>query len=334
MHAATQTCTAASKRGRDVTSHHRHRASHTQSAFRYIQAMLRRSVAAAALAVLTSACRPVQEVPQTQAAPVPAAPVTNIVYTAPFDGDPLRTRTLDHGIVVDDFVDGEGRDATKGSVVRYHYTGYLTDGRVFHDTRKKGRKRPTALTVGANRGLPGLHAVLAGVRAGSKLRVHLPADQAYGRNRYKIVQPHSPIVLTIEVVGVDPPMAAPQPETAFAGEPMWTQTRGEGLVVSEFREGSGAPAQGSDEVTFHFIGKLDDGTVFETSHESEPIEVGLDNERVMTGLRLGLEGSKLGALRKLVVPPKLGLDGRKRKGVPPDTTTTYLVEVVRVRPAI
>ncbi|TPV93337.1 MAG: hypothetical protein B7733_21060 [Myxococcales bacterium FL481] len=294
-----------------------------------------RRIATTTFVLLAATCRPADEAPPAAEASPPASPSTPTViqFDPPFDGEPIATKAADHGIRIEEIVAGDGDEAQTGALVRYHYTGYLTDGRKFHATRERGRRRPHQLTVGDERGLPGLHVALKGMRAGTKARVYLPADQAYGRNRYKIVQPHSPIVLALEVISVEPPLAAPQPASAYTGQPQWTQSRGDGVEVTEYREGTGAPAQDGDHVTFHYIGQLDDGTVFDSSHQGEPFKITMGAQGVMPGLRPGLDGAKVGSLRKLVLAPKQGLNGRLFKDVPKDATLTLLVEVARVRPS-
>jgi peptidylprolyl isomerase len=64
-----------------------------------------------------------------------------------------------------------------GDVVRIHYTGKFTDGTPF-DT-SDGRE-PLEFTVGAGQIIPGLERNIAGMQAGEKQTVTVPAAEAYG----------------------------------------------------------------------------------------------------------------------------------------------------------
>ena len=64
-----------------------------------------------------------------------------------------------------------------GDTVRIHYTGTLSDGKVF-DT-SSGRE-PLEFTVGSGQIIPGLDSAIPGMEVGEKKVVDVPVEEAYG----------------------------------------------------------------------------------------------------------------------------------------------------------
>ena len=67
--------------------------------------------------------------------------------------------------------------ATKGSTVKVHYTGTLTDNTVFDSSRER---EPIEFTVGAGQMIKGFDAAVDGMSIGDAKKVTIPADEAYG----------------------------------------------------------------------------------------------------------------------------------------------------------
>lgn len=56
-------------------------------------------------------------------------------------------------------------------------------------------------------------------------------------------------------------------------------------------------------VTVHYTGRLEDGTVFDTSRDKEPITVPLGQKRVIEGFEEALEGMGEGEKTRVTIPP-------------------------------
>ncbi len=63
-----------------------------------------------------------------------------------------------------------------------------------------------------------------------------------------------------------------------------------------------AHARTGNKVRLHFTGKLDDGTVFATSTDSEPIEFTLGQNQVLPGLEEAVEGMATGESKTVKIP--------------------------------
>jgi FKBP-type peptidyl-prolyl cis-trans isomerase 2 len=65
-------------------------------------------------------------------------------------------------------------------------------------------------------------------------------------------------------------------------------------------------AKPGDTVKVHYIGRLDNETVFDRSWREEPLEVTLGERRIIPGLEEALIGMQPGDTRQVVVPPEKG----------------------------
>ncbi len=137
------------------------------------------------------------------------------------------------------------------------------------------------------------------------------------------------------------PQSQPQPRSAFAGPPVRTLGAAElgelaaveGFAVAVVREGEGEPAERGALVRIHYIALLPDGTELDSSHEDKPILVRIGSDsKLIEGLHEGVVGMRLGELRTIAIPSRLGYQNRAGVGVPADATLTFLVELVEITP--
>lgn len=100
-----------------------------------------------------------------------------------------------------------------------------------------------------------------------------------------------------------------------------------GLIIIEKKVGEGDQADGLDILEVNYIGKLNDGTVFDKS--TQPFKFTLSAGWVIEGWEQGLSGMKVGGRRTLIIPPELGY-GAEGSGdvIPPNATLTFDIELV------
>lgn len=91
-------------------------------------------------------------------------------------------------------------------------------------------------------------------------------------------------------------------------------------------------ARNGDTVGVHYTGKLEDGTVFDSSvQRGTPIEFPLGVGRVIPGWDQGILGMCIGEKRKLTIPPHLGYGSAGAGNViPPDATLIFTTELVSI----
>ena len=104
------------------------------------------------------------------------------------------------------------------------------------------------------------------------------------------------------------------------------------LKITINKEGSGDRAEIGMSVSVHYIGKLEDGTVFDSSvPRGQPFTFTLGAGQVIKGWDLGVEGMTIGEKRNLVIPPHLGYGIRGAGAtIPPNATLIFDVELLEV----
>jgi peptidylprolyl isomerase len=71
-----------------------------------------------------------------------------------------------------------------GDTVKVHYTGSLSDGRIFDSSTDR---EPLEFTVGAQQVVSGFEQAVLGMSLGESKTTHIPADQAYGQRDNRLV---------------------------------------------------------------------------------------------------------------------------------------------------
>ena len=104
------------------------------------------------------------------------------------------------------------------------------------------------------------------------------------------------------------------------------------LKITINQNGSGDSAVTGMSVSVHYTGKLEDGTVFDSSiPRGQPFTFTLGAGQVIKGWDLGVEGMKLGEKRSLVIPPHLGYGIRGAGAtIPPNATLIFDIELLEV----
>lgn len=110
-----------------------------------------------------------------------------------------------------------------------------------------------------------------------------------------------------------------------------------GLQYEDTQAGTGEEAKKGTHVSVHYTGWLQNadgsaGTKFDSSKDrNEPFEFPLGAGHVIKGWDQGVEGMKVGGVRKLIIPAALGYGARGAGGViPPNATLIFEVELLAV----
>lgn len=102
-------------------------------------------------------------------------------------------------------------------------------------------------------------------------------------------------------------------------------------ILSDF-PGIGAEISNHYKITAHYIGSLEDGTIFDDSYKRNiPIKFQVGLRQIIPGWELGIVGMKKGGRRKIKIPPSLGYG---KKGVvnkiPSNATLIFDIEIINI----
>ena len=114
--------------------------------------------------------------------------------------------TLPSGLQYKVLVEGHGEVPQADETVQVNYEGRLIDGTVFDASSKHGDKpsefKPTQV-------IKGWTEALTMMPVGSKWRLFIPYELAYGEREAGDIKPYSTLIFDVELVGID----RPEPET-------------------------------------------------------------------------------------------------------------------------
>ena len=107
---------------------------------------------------------------------------------------------------------------------------------------------------------------------------------------------------------------------------------------ADIRVGSGAAAAAGNTLVVDYTGWLYDpnktdnkGLQFDSSVGNTPLEFTLGVGAVIAGWDRGLEGLRVGGLRRLIIPPSLAYGSVRQGAIPPNTGLVFDVELIEIK---
>ncbi|MGD0838224.1 MAG: FKBP-type peptidyl-prolyl cis-trans isomerase [Polyangia bacterium] len=254
--------------------------------------------AAIAIALLACACKK----EEAKTAPAPAAPAQVIkapeapkglpappdVAAAPADAEKTAS-----GLAWKVLAPGTGKEHPGAEdTVKVHYTGWMTDGKMFDSSVVRGQPAEFPL----DHVIKGWTEGVALMVEGEKRRFWIPASLAYGDTPRRPGGPFGTLVFDIELLGIKKAPPAPAVPTDVAGVPKNAKKTASGLAYRVLTKGKGKvhPAA-SDVVRVHYTGWTTDGKRFDSSVvRGQPTEFPLSGviKGWTEGVQLMVEGEK------------------------------------------
>jgi len=103
------------------------------------------------------------------------------------------------GLQYEILVDGKGEKPKATDQVTCHYTGTLTDGKVFDSSVQRGQP----LKIGVNQVIAGWTEALQLMGVGSKWKVFIPYNLGYGEQGTQGIPPYSTLIFEVELISID-----------------------------------------------------------------------------------------------------------------------------------
>lgn len=115
------------------------------------------------------------------------------------NGKRVEVKTTPSGLQYEVLAEGDGAQPTADDQVEVHYTGKLIDGTVFDSSVDRGMPA----TFGVTQVIPGWVEALQMMKAGSKWRLFIPSQLAYGpQGAGNIIGPNSTLIFDVELLKV------------------------------------------------------------------------------------------------------------------------------------
>ncbi|EIW82615.1 hypothetical protein CONPUDRAFT_80896 [Coniophora puteana RWD-64-598 SS2] len=103
-----------------------------------------------------------------------------------------------------------------------------------------------------------------------------------------------------------------------------------GLIVKDYKVGTGKQAKTGSRVSMRYIGKLTNGKEFDKNVKGSPFSFKLGVGEVIKGWDQGLIGVQVGGERELTIPPALAYGKQKLPGIPPNSTLKFEVKCLSI----
>ena len=156
--------------------------------------------------------------------------------------------------------EGSGEAPQAGDIVEVHYSGTLTDGTEFDSSYERGE--PIRFPLGLGQVIPGWDEGIGLLNVGSKAKLVIPPELAYGEaGAGGVIPPNATLVFEVELVDILP---GPPEAPSEVAEADYTTTDS-GLQYYDFEAGEGDSPESGQTVVVHYTGWLEDGTMFDSS---------------------------------------------------------------------
>ena len=109
-------------------------------------------------------------------------------------------KTTESGLQYEILTEAEGARPSSTDNVTVHYHGTLIDGTVFDSSMERG----TPASFGVHQVIPGWTEALQLMNVGSKYRLHIPQELAYGANPHPggPIEPFSALIFDVELLSI------------------------------------------------------------------------------------------------------------------------------------
>ncbi|KAL2174692.1 uncharacterized protein P884DRAFT_249230 [Thermothelomyces heterothallicus CBS 202.75] len=105
----------------------------------------------------------------------------------------------------------------------------------------------------------------------------------------------------------------------------------QGVTIDDRKIGTGRTVKNGDKVGMRYIGKLQNGKVFDANKKGTPFTFKVGKGEVIKGWDIGIQGMAIGGERRLTIPPHLAYGSRGLPGIPPNSTLIFDVKLLEIK---
>jgi len=105
----------------------------------------------------------------------------------------------------------------------------------------------------------------------------------------------------------------------------------QGVTIDDRKVGTGRTAKSGDKVGMRYIGKLQNGKVFDSNKKGSPFTFKLGKGEVIKGWDIGVAGMQVGGERRLTIPAHLAYGSRSMPGIPANSTLVFDVKLLEIK---
>lgn len=105
-----------------------------------------------------------------------------------------------------------------------------------------------------------------------------------------------------------------------------------GIYYKTTVEGNGVKAERGDSVSVHYVGKMVDGTIFDSSiARGTPFEFAVGTKSVITGWDESVIDMSIGEKRTVIIPPNLAYGDTQAGPIPPGSWLMFDIEFIGIK---
>ncbi|PWY83689.1 hypothetical protein BO94DRAFT_625290 [Aspergillus sclerotioniger CBS 115572] len=104
-----------------------------------------------------------------------------------------------------------------------------------------------------------------------------------------------------------------------------------GVKIDDKKLGQGVAAKAGNTVAMRYIGKLEDGKVFDSNKKGKPFTFKLGKGEVIKGWDIGVAGMAVGGERRISIPPHLAYGKRALPGIPGNSKLIFDVKLLEIK---
>ncbi|KAL2012018.1 hypothetical protein VTN00DRAFT_4736 [Thermoascus crustaceus] len=104
-----------------------------------------------------------------------------------------------------------------------------------------------------------------------------------------------------------------------------------GVKIDDKKLGKGPAAKEGNTVSMRYIGKLEDGKVFDANKKGKPFTFKLGKGEVIKGWDIGIAGMAAGGERRITIPPHLAYGKKALPGIPANSKLIFDVKLLEIK---